>query len=118
MAPSAVQEPSQLHAVFPNGKNPVFGQHKPHDVEAEILYMKDADDGTTPEIKDIADLNPKFLETRQVTVKDVRGSEKDCTLEGNGFEFMHHSTSMKDFANEKMVTAEHYPEMEQFIKKA
>jgi len=88
-----------------------------HDVQAEIYYFKDADDGTHPEIGEIVNLTPKFLEIRQVTIKDVRGVEKSYTLEEHGFQFVHHTASMKYFGDEKAVESEHFPEVEAFVKK-
>jgi hypothetical protein len=118
MASVAIQSfPSPPSGFLQHSSDASQTETEHHDVQAEINYLKDADDGTHPEIAEIANMVPKFLETRQVTIKDVRGAEKGYTLEEHGFQFVHHTASMKDFGDEKTVESEHFPEVEEFVKK-
>ncbi|ORY09610.1 amino acid permease-domain-containing protein [Clohesyomyces aquaticus] len=51
-----------------------------------------------------------------VTVHDVRGSEKEYTLDKNGFQFHAHESREKDFVDDEKIKAEYYPETEQLLK--
>jgi hypothetical protein len=51
-----------------------------------------------------------------VTVRDVRGREKDFTLDENGFQLHRHTASEKDFLDDEKIKAGYYAETEQLLK--
>ncbi|KAF1937514.1 hypothetical protein EJ02DRAFT_385542 [Clathrospora elynae] len=68
------------------------------------------DDGTTT--------FERPFEVHPVTVRDVRGREKDFTLDGNGFQFYRNTANEKDFLDDEKIKAGYYAEVEQLLKDA
>lgn len=51
-------------------------------------------------------------------MRDVRGNEKDYTLDKNGFQFYRHTASEKDFLDDEQIKSGYYAETEQLLKDA
>ena len=90
----------------------------PRDVAAEVLYSKEADDGTPLTLDSIHSSDINFKESRKVLIKDVRNDISDFTLEKHGFEYVNHEVPQAHFVNEESIKAVHYPEIEAFIAKS
>ncbi|KAF2848300.1 hypothetical protein T440DRAFT_537041 [Plenodomus tracheiphilus IPT5] len=58
------------------------------------------------------------FEVHPVTVQDIRGREKDFTLDKNGFEIYRHTAQEKDFIDEEQIKSVYYAETEQLLKEA
>src|SRR4051812_28226940 len=65
-------------------------QDVPRDVEVDLDYFKEAEDGTAVQIQDMASNNPKFRDTRRVMIRDIRGKIQNFSLENNGFQYFEH----------------------------
>jgi hypothetical protein len=63
--------------------------------------------------------NPPKL-TKDVTVEDISGRERDFTLEKNGFILAKQYTKVmlatEDLSNTDKIVEQYYPEMEQWLK--
>ncbi|KAF2819505.1 hypothetical protein CC86DRAFT_449888 [Ophiobolus disseminans] len=58
------------------------------------------------------------FEIYPVTVHDVRGRERDYSLDGNGFQFYRHTANEKDFLDDDKIKSGYYAETEQLLKDA
>lgn len=95
------------------------GDDKNHDLKAQIHYHKFGQDGSTATPPTYHDLNPNHHDARTATIRDVRGSETDYTLEGNGFQYVRGQKPVDiDFSDDEQIKKEHYPAMEDFIRNA
>jgi hypothetical protein len=90
----------------------------PHDVHTVLHYHKPNEDGSPPHptYVDRPETYDRPFEIHPVTVHDVRGHEKDYTLDGNGFQFHRHSANEKDFLDDEKIKSGYYAETEQLLK--
>ncbi|KAH8820225.1 hypothetical protein F5884DRAFT_744585 [Xylogone sp. PMI_703] len=88
----------------------------PRGAHSSVYYLKESSDGTSPELIDIATLNPEFVDAQQVFIKDVRGIEDTFTLENHGFQYIRHSSSVKNFSDDEEVRQYHYDEVKKLVK--
>ena len=108
---------TEVQNVTANGAHKVHPEAgTPHDVEADIVYFKPAIDGSFATIQDIASNDPRFCDVRRVLMRDIRGREKDFTLEEHGFEFVECQVEEGECESEDMIKKVHYPKMEEFVK--
>jgi len=93
---------------------------KPHDVKTTLNYYKDPGDGSAPLPTHAGkpETYERPAEAVEVTVNDIRGKEKDFTLDRQGFQIYHHESVEKDFADREHIKAVYYPEIEQLLKEA
>ena len=89
---------------------------KPVDVEVDLPYFKQSDDGTPAQIGDMASNNPKFCDTRRVRIRDIRGKENEFHLETHGFQYFKHYVPENLVFEDEDIKAIYYPEMEKVIK--
>ena len=54
---------------------------------------------------------------RTVEITDVRGKEREYTLDNNGFEFHHYPSKHTRFVDDGEIKVEYYPETAAFVKK-
>ena len=91
--------------------------YRPHDVLAEFNYYKDAADGQLPPPYYVT--KPESLgfslDTKTVTVRDIRGDEDRYTLDTIGFQVLRHVSKEKEFEDSE-ITKVYYPEMESLLK--
>lgn len=90
---------------------------RPHDVEADVFYVKEAEDRTAMTIEAIQGHDHRFRDVRKLVVKDIRDDAASFTLEKNGFQYMLHDVPKEHFTDEETIKTVHYPEMEKFITK-
>ena len=96
----------------------LLGDDKNHDLKAQINYHKFGPDGSPATPRTYHELSPNYHDARTATIHDVRGSETDYTLEGNGFQYVKGQKPADiDFSNNEQIKKEHYPAMEDFVKK-
>ncbi len=89
-----------------------------HHVRATMAYYQPKADGTPPEVDDLAIiLGPKDMDRREVVVNDIRGKEDQYQLEEHGFQVIHHTTGLDDFADENKVKSAYYLEVEELLLK-
>lgn len=86
-----------------------------HDVEADIHYFRDAEDGRAATIEDIASNNTSYMDTRKVLIRDIRDQVHRFTLDQHGFMYVNHELTRDHVQNEDTIRSKHYPEMENFI---
>ena len=53
---------------------------------------------------------------RAVTVRDMRGTKDQFSLDRQGFELIHHPTAMTDFGDEEQIRTTYYQECVDLIK--
>ena len=81
------------------------------DVETFLNYEvspKDGDDQTF--YPGTASIYQRDRDTANVMISDVRGSEKDFSLDHHGFEFHNHVSAEKDFMSDERVKSVVYDE--------
>ncbi len=87
-------------------------------MKATILYHRSGKDGKTATRSQYQLLEGDHLDNRLATIHDVRGSEADYTLENNGFEYVKFKEPTDiDFSDNDQIKKEHYPVMEEYLKK-
>ncbi len=125
MASAAVQQPGGHSTSF----EPLTTQVKEttpkqapqkHHVQTKLNYYKDPGDGSAPppNYAGRPETYDRPTEPLDVTVHDIRGEEKNYTLDGNGFEIYPHQSVEKDFVDDDQIKAQYYPEVEQLLKDA
>jgi hypothetical protein len=92
----------------------------PQDVETILNYYKPNDDGSPPHptYVDRPETYDRPVEPHKVVVRDVSGSEKDYTLDRNGFQFYKHTSIEKKFLDDEEIRSQYYPETERLLKDA
>ncbi|TFL01347.1 hypothetical protein BDV98DRAFT_656206 [Pterulicium gracile] len=55
-------------------------------------------------------------ETNQVEIENVRGKEKQYTLDQHGFQFFKKATTVTSFTDDQKIKKDYYPEAEQVFK--
>jgi len=93
---------------------------KPRDVQTTVNYHKDNEDGSPPHPSIVGKPETYDRPTlpKQVVVHDIRGSEDEYTLDGQGFQIYRHVSAEKDFVDEEQIKSVYYPETEELLKKA
>jgi hypothetical protein len=120
MATAAVILPSSTptHTSQPTQSSSTSSITGPEDVNTILHYHKANEDGSPPHptYVDRPETYDRPTEVHPVTVRDVRGREKDFTLDGNGFQLYRHTASEKDFLDDEKIKARYYAETEQMLK--
>jgi hypothetical protein len=90
----------------------------PQDVDTVLHYFKPNSDGSPPHPTYVGrpETYDRPNEIHPVTVRDVRGREKDFTLDGNGFQLHRHTAGEKDFLDDEKIKSGYYAETEQLLK--
>lgn len=93
---------------------------QPRDVTSTLNFFKDNEDGSPPAPNYVGriDTYDRPVDSRTVTVHDIRGSEEDYTLDGTGFQVVNHVSKEKDFLDDEQIKAIYYPEIDELVKKA
>ncbi|KAF2749360.1 hypothetical protein M011DRAFT_493079 [Sporormia fimetaria CBS 119925] len=90
-----------------------------HNVSTTLNYWDDPGDGSRP--------TPIFIGRGRITnerphvahnfvVTDISGDEDKYTLDGHGFQYIHHQSAEKEFTNEASIRTTYYKECEQLLK--
>jgi hypothetical protein len=120
MATAAVQlpqsTPTYSHQILNTNATP--SKPKPQDVETTLNYHKPNEDGSPPfpTYVDRPETYERPVNTQNVTIHDVSGSEQDYTLDKNGFQFHKHTSVEKEFVDDEQIKAQYYAETEQLLK--
>lgn len=93
----------------------------PRDVQATLNYYAPLD--TQPPYNHV-DEPPAGVpksnigqDTRPVVIHDARGKDDTLGLDVSGFQFVHHPSVEKDFADEDKIKSVYYAEVEDILKK-
>jgi hypothetical protein len=120
MATAAVISPSTAptHTSHTVQSSNTSSSTRPQDVNTVLHYHKPNEDGSPPHptYVDRPETYDRPTEVHPVTVRDVRGREKDFTLDENGFQLHRHTASEKDFLDDEKIKAGYYAETEQLLK--
>jgi hypothetical protein len=120
MATAAVISPSSATTHTPQTTQSTATTNKtgPHDVDTVLHYHKPNEDGSPPHPTyiDRPETFNRPTEVHPVTVRDIRGREKDFTLDGNGFQIHKQSANEKEFLDDEQVKSGYYAETEQLLK--
>jgi hypothetical protein len=120
MATAAVISPfsKPVHTFHTIQSSNTSSSTRPQDVNTVLHYHKPNEDGSPPHptYVDRPETYDRPTEVHPVTVQDVRGHEKDFTLDGNGFQLHRHTASEKDFMDDEKIKAGYYVETEQLLK--
>jgi hypothetical protein len=122
MATAAVQQ-SSIHNGLDTVRQPLQSSAKPagkKDVVATLNFYKPNEDGSGPHATyvDRPETYDRPREPHDVTIHDVRGSEKDYTLDQNGFQIYPHVATEKAFVDDEQIKTHYYAETEQLLKDA
>lgn len=93
---------------------------KGRDVTATFHYYKDSANGSPPApnyVNQASSYNRELLSQQQV-VHDIRGRERQYTLDTTGFQIFKHQSIEKDFTDDEQIKKVYYPETEELLKKA
>lgn len=122
MATAAVIQPSSAPTYAPqtSQSSTTASNNGPQDVQTVLHYHKPNEDGSPPHptYVDRPETYERPFERHPVTVRDVRGREKDYTLDGNGFQIYKHTANEKVFLDDAKIKAGYYAETEQLLKDA
>ena len=120
MATAAVISPSSAPTHTPQTVQSSSStiNHGPQDVQTVLNYFKPNEDGSPPHptYTDRPETYDRPVETHPVTVRDIRGREKDFTLDGNGFQVHRQASSEKEFRDDEKIKSGYYAETEQLLK--
>jgi hypothetical protein len=120
MATAAVISPSSAPTYTPQTTQSTASTNKtgPQDVNTILHYHKPNEDGSPPHptYVDRPETYNRPTEVHPVTVRDVRGREKDYTLDSNGFQIHTQSANEKDFLDDEQVKSGYYAETEKLLK--
>jgi hypothetical protein len=89
------------------------------DIQGNFNYYKDPGDGSLPlptYINDPKSYNQNPIEEVEVTIHDIRGREKDFSLDTTGFQIVNHVSKEKDFLDPEQIKRDYYPEVEKLLK--
>ncbi|KAF2173340.1 hypothetical protein M409DRAFT_49798 [Zasmidium cellare ATCC 36951] len=95
------------------------------DIQVQLQYLKD--DPIYREQKPLQ-ITPNFLDKENKTnvklspghpetIQDVRGQERDFTLDRNGFKYVHAPTKFKDWSSQPKIAEEYLPQLETLLRK-
>lgn len=122
MATAAVIQPSSAPTHTPQTVQTSVSSSNtgPQDVHTVLHYHKPNEDGSPPHptYVDRPETYDRPFEVHPITVHDMRGREKDFTLDGNGFELHRRSANEKDFLDDDKIKSGYYAEIEQLLKDA
>lgn len=122
MATAAVISPTSVPSSFPQASASIRPtvSSVPQDVQAELHYHKPNEDGSPPAstYTDRPETYERPSEIHSVLVRDIRGREKDFSLDENGFQTHRHTASEKDFLDDEQIKSGYYAETEQLLKDA
>ncbi|OQV02595.1 hypothetical protein CLAIMM_07762 [Cladophialophora immunda] len=124
MASAAVQQPgghsTSFEPLTAQLKSTSVPQPEKHHVHTQLNYYKDPGDGSPPAPTYVGkpETYERPVEPVDVTIHDIRGEEKNYTLDKNGFEIYRHTSIEKDFLDDEQIKANYYPETEQLLKDA
>jgi hypothetical protein len=120
MATAAVIAPSSAPTHTPQTTQSTLSTSKngPQDVNTILHYHKPNEDGSPPHptYVDRPETYSRPTEVHPVTVRDIRGREKDYTLDGNGFQIHTQSANEKEFLDDEQVKSGYYAETEKLLK--
>jgi hypothetical protein len=120
MATAAVISPSSAPTHTPQTlqSSTTSNNSGPQDVHTVLNYFKPSEDGTPPHptYTDRPETYDRPIEPHPVTVRDIRGREKDFTLDGNGFQVHRNTANEKDFQDDEQIKSGYYAETEQLLK--
>jgi hypothetical protein len=120
MATAAVISPSSAPTHTPQTTQSTINTSKPgpQDVNTVLHYHKPNEDGSPPHptYVDRPETYDRPTEVHPVTVRDVRGREREYTLDGNGFQIHRQSANEKDFLDDDKIKSGYYAETEQLLK--
>ncbi|KUJ06562.1 methyltransferase-like protein [Mollisia scopiformis] len=93
---------------------------KPRDVTTIFNYFKENEDGSPPAPSYVGKPETYFRPTvpQKTVVHDIRGTEKQYTLDTKGFQIVKHASKEKDFLDDEQIKRIYYPETEDLLKKA
>jgi hypothetical protein len=66
---------------------------------------------------DFRDTNLIFVESPPISIHDIRGKEKDFSLDANGFAVCHQESRLNSFNAVKDIEEVYLPEVERLIRK-
>jgi len=94
-------------------------QTSPHDVKTILYYHKDNEDGSPPEPSYVGKpiIYDRPSVAKEVLVHDIRGSEDQYTLDGQGFQVVKDVSKEKDFLDDDSIKKVYYPEVEELLKR-
>lgn len=122
MAQAAVQQPGGHSTSFEPLTTQVNGpsatKQEKHHVQTTLNYYKDTGGPPAPTYVGRPETYERPTEPLGVTVTDIRGEEKNYTLDKNGFQIYPHVSAEKDFLDDEQIKADYYPEVEQLLKDA
>ncbi|KAF6844636.1 hypothetical protein CMUS01_00926 [Colletotrichum musicola] len=92
---------------------------KPRNVHATINYYRDPGDGTE-HAPSIAGKRSTFNQPSidlETVITDITGSEDLYTLDSHGFQLYRHTSTLKDFSDDRLIKDLYYPEVEDLVRK-
>lgn len=89
-----------------------------HDVDTSLNFFKDNEDGSPPHATYVGkpETFQRPRDTHKVVIHDVSGEEDKYTLDEQGFQFLKHVSSEKDFVDDDKVKNGYYKEVDQLLK--
>ncbi|EXJ61402.1 uncharacterized protein A1O5_11717 [Cladophialophora psammophila CBS 110553] len=124
MASAAVQQPdghsTSFEPLTAQLKGASVPQPEKHHVHTQLNYYKDPGDGSPPAPTYVGkpETYERPVQPLDVTIHDIRGEEKNYTLDKSGFEIYRHASIEKDFLDDAQIRANYYLETEQLLKDA
>lgn len=122
MATAAVSSPTPTPTYTPQADQSAkeFRTNAAQDVQTILNYHKPNDDGSPPHptYVDRPETYDRPVDPHSATVRDVRGREKEFSLDTNGFQFYRHTSAEKAFVNDEQIKDLYYKETEQLLKDA
>ena len=111
---------SQNRSALPSSTNDDQTQAASHDVVATFNYHKNPADGSAPAPTYVGkpETYERPTESKEMTVRDIRGEEDRYSLETTGFQVFRHVSAEKEFIDEEKIKREYYPEIEEILKAA
>jgi hypothetical protein len=120
MATAAVIPPSATPTHTPQiiQSTTTANETGPRDVNTVLHYFKPNEDGSPPHptYTDRPETYKRETSLHPVTVHDIRGREKDYTLDSNGFQLHRHTANEKAFLDDDEIKSGYYAETEQLLK--
>ena len=124
MASAAVQQPgghsTSFEPLTAQPKGTSVPQQEKHHVLTQLNYYKDPGDRSPPPPSYVGkpETYVRPAQPLDVTVHDIRGEEKNYSLDKNGFEIYRHASVEREFLDDAQIKAQYYPETEQLLKDA
>lgn len=106
---------SALPQIFSEAAN---AKHDDRRVKAALNYYQPNADGSPPHptYVDRPETYERPVETHDVLIQDITGSEEQYRLDDQGFQVHAHSATEKAFVEDDQIKASYYPEVEQLLK--